>query len=71
MTDKHVDNSTEEAQNEQPADSPTSTGRNRTDTVDELVQANLNTFVKLAESDLPIAEDAEKAIALADGGADH
>lgn len=71
MTDKPDDNSTEESQNEQTTDSPNSTGRGRANTADELVQENLDTFVELAESDLPIAEDAEKAIAVTDGGEDR
>jgi len=71
MTDKSDENGTEEAQNEQTTDSPNSIGRNRTNTADELVQENLTTFVELAESDLPIAEDAEKAVALTDGGQDQ
>ena len=71
MTDKPGDNSTEEPQNEQTKDSPNPTGRRSANTAEELVQTNLDTFVELAESDLPIAEDAEKAIALTDGGDDQ
>jgi hypothetical protein len=42
-----------------------------TDSVTELVQTHRDTFVKLAESDLPVSKDAEKAIALTDGGEDQ
>ena len=66
MTDEPSDNSTEEAQDEQTEDSPNPTGRRSTNTAEELIQTNLDTFVELAESGLPIAEDAEKAIALTD-----
>ena len=38
--------------------------------IEELVQSHLDTFSELADSDLPIAEDAEKAIALTDRGDD-
>jgi hypothetical protein len=71
MTDHPGDSTTEEAQNEQTTDSSNSTGRKRSNTANELVQENLDTFVELAESDLPIAEDAEKAILLTDGGEDQ
>jgi len=71
MTDKSGENCAEESQNKQTADSPNSTGHKRTNKADELVQENLSTFVELAESNLPIAEDAEKAIALTDGGEDQ
>lgn len=71
MTDKPADIGTGEAPNEQNTDSPNLTGCRSSNTADELVQANLDTFVELAESDLPIAEDAEKAIALTDGGEDQ
>jgi hypothetical protein len=71
MTDKPDDNSIEESQNEQTTDSPNSTRHRRMNTADELVQENLDTFIELADSDVPIAEDAEKAIAVTDGGEDQ
>lgn len=47
---------------------PNSSDQPGDSSVEELVQTHLDTFLELAESDLPIAEDAEKAIALTDGG---
>lgn len=39
--------------------------------VEELIESHFDTFSELADSDLPISEDAEKAIALTDGGEDQ
>ena len=44
---------------------------NEQDSVEELIESHLDTFSELANSDLPISEDAEKAIALTDGGEDQ
>lgn len=44
---------------------------NRAAEVDEIIRENLEIFVKLAESNLPVSEDAGKAIALTDGGEDQ
>jgi hypothetical protein len=41
------------------------------DSVEELIESHFDTFSELADSDLPISEDAEKAIALTDGGEDQ
>ena len=48
--------------------SPNSSDQSREAPPEELVQTHLDTFLELAESDLPVAEDAERAIALTDGG---
>jgi len=45
--------------------------RDEQTSVEELIQSHLDTFSELADSDLPISEDAEKAIALTDGGEDQ
>ncbi|WP_324663918.1 hypothetical protein [Haloarcula sediminis] len=70
MIDKTDHDGIEEAHNEEKAESPNVTDNGKQDTVEELVQTHLDTFVELAESDLPVAEDAERAIALTDGGKD-
>ena len=49
----------------------TAAERDEQTSVEELIQSHLDTFSELADSDLPIAEDAEKAIALTDGGEDQ
>ena len=53
------------------ANTETAAQHNERTSVEELVQSHLDTFSELADSDLPIAEDAEKAIALTDGGEDQ
>ena len=58
MTESHDNTETAAQHNEQTS-------------VEELVQSHLDPFSELADSDLPIAEDAEKAIALTDGGEDQ
>lgn len=58
MTESHDNTDTAAQQDEQTS-------------VEELIQSHLDTFSELADSDLPISEDAEKAIALTDGGEDQ
>lgn len=58
MTESHDKTDTAAQQDEQTS-------------VEELIQSHLDTFSELADSDLPISEDAEKAIALTDGGEDQ
>jgi hypothetical protein len=58
MTESH-DNADPEAQ------------RDEQTSVEELIKSHFDTFSELADSDLPISEDAEKAIALTDGGEDQ
>lgn len=68
MNDELNSNTDDTAQYEEKANS---TNRSNRISAEELVQTHLDTFVELAESGLPIAEDAQKAIALTDGGEDQ
>lgn len=66
MNDDPDDSEDETAQNSAtPGNSPDSRGSG---SPEELVQTHLDMFIELAESDLPVAKDAEKAVALTDGG---
>ncbi|GAA0530844.1 hypothetical protein ABNG02_02065 [Halorubrum ejinorense] len=58
MTESH-DNADPAAQRDEQA------------SVEELIESHFDTFSELADSNLPISEDAEKAIALTDGGEDQ
>jgi len=49
----------------------TAAERDEQTSVEELIESHFDTFSELADSDLPISEDAEKAIALTDGGEDQ
>ena len=57
-------------QNVQKSNSPNSVDERQQTGAKKLIHSNLEVFVKLAESDLPIAEDAKKAITFSDGGED-
>lgn len=68
---KSNDNTDNAAQRAEQTGSASSLERTDDTSLEELVQTHLDTFTELADSDLPIAEDAEKAIALTNGGEDQ
>lgn len=68
---KSNDDTDNAAQRGEQTDSVGSLEQTDNTSLEELVQTHLDTFAELADSNLPIAEDAEKAIALTDGGEDQ
>lgn len=68
MNTEPDDNAVVEEQNVQTTKSPNPGGQQERRSAEELVESHLDTFLELSQSDLPIAEDAERAVALTDGG---
>jgi len=70
MNDGNPEHETEETDSEQSAKQAAGAEKLARDSIIEVVKENSATLQTLAHSDLPIAEDARRALAMTDGGVD-
>lgn len=68
MKDENTENTDEETDSEQTTKPATDPGEMVRDSIVEIVQEYNSTFQTLAHSDLPVSEDARRALAMTDGG---
>jgi hypothetical protein len=70
MNDENSEHETGEADSEQSGKQAAGGEKLARDSIIEVVKENSSTLQTLAHSDLPIAEDARRALAMTDGGVD-